>query len=70
MFQPMAETSMDRTTAMGMTSSATTSWPMVPATATPKRNGPLNSATDARMSATRGLVAPEEIMVATMFELS
>ena len=44
--------------------------PKVSATATPNRNGPINSPTAVNLSATRGLRAREEITVATMLELS
>ncbi len=48
------------------TSVAAISSPMVRATATPNRNGPMNSPTVAIPSAVAGLKARDEIMVATM----
>src|SRR5512146_937651 len=72
-FQATADASAATTSAidsLGLGGRLSTWAPMVVATATPKRKGPRNSATAVIVSACRGESARDEIIVATMLELS
>src|SRR5712692_3855640 len=65
-FQPQAVTSATTITCRLIVPGLMMSLPMVLATATPKMNGPENSATAVTASATGGRKARDEIIVATM----
>ncbi len=65
-FHTMAPLNAAMMTALLIAAGSTTSLPMVVATATPKRNGPTNSAIAVMPRAARGAMARDEIMVATM----
>lgn len=76
-FQEMAPTSaattrqMERSiTSVSKAEMSIIFFPIVSATAVPKRNGPMNSPSAAIPNAIRGVIAPVVIMVATTFAAS
>ena len=69
-FQMLALSRAARTTEIVIELGEATSWPMVLATATPKTKGPIKLATLAMIKAAVGVMAREEIMVATTLALS
>ncbi len=70
MFHRLAASRAAKTTGMVSAFGGATSFPIVVATATPKRSGPENSETAAIPRAARGVMAREAIMVATTLALS